>query len=394
MPADGIAVVTDLSGNVVEVLRDDVGLLGPADAVTRLADLVDVDSVTKLGDFLGATRADGAALEWEIRVRGHGGDAPLRFSAGRDGERLLVLIAADRADAEHLTGEMLRINNEQLNTYRSHMKDLESVGLSIDELDEFTRLNNDLANLQRELAKANHQLARTNAQKDQFLGMAAHELRSPLGVISSYAQFLDDEGEFDEEQRRMIATIRRTIVSMRQLVDELLDVAAIEAGRLDLDPEQVDLGEVVIEVAERQAPLATRKSVRLTLSTPDAPVIAEVDRAKLVQVLDNLVTNAIKFTHADGEVTVGAAAGRSGDWAAELSVADDGMGIPEESAEALFTPFSISRAGTGGERGTGLGLAIVKRIVDGHGGTISIDSQVDRGTTVTVRLPRRRTPAG
>ncbi len=235
--------------------------------------------------------------------------------------------------------------------------------------------------------KTNGQLAASNAKKDEFLGIAAHELRSPLGVISTYAQFLDDEGDFDDEQRRMIATIRRTIITMRQLVDELLDVATIEAGRLQLDRAPVDLSELLVEVVERQAPLATRKSVRLATSTPAEPVIATVDRAKLIQVLDNLVTNAIKFSHPGGAVTIGATLTNEGDPTAEITVADEGIGIPEGAVAALFDPFSGSRAGTGGERGTGLGLAIVKRIVEGHGGTISVASEIDQGTTVTVRLP-------
>lgn len=382
--AAGTAVATDASGLVLEVLHDQVGLLG--DAAMHLDDLVDADSVAKLHDFLAAAAADGAAFDWEIRVVGHLGGSPLRFSALRDGERLLVLIAIDEADAGRLTGEMLRINNEQLNTYRSRMKDFESASFSLDDLDEFTRVNNELANLQRELAKTNQQLARSNALKDEFLGMAAHELRSPLGVISMYAQFLDDEVDFDDEQRRMIGTIRRTIVTMRQLVDDLLDVAAIQSGRLELAPETVDLVGVMSEVADRHARLAERKSVRLLVSPPDEPVWAQVDRAKMVQVLDNLVTNAIKFSHVDGTVSLAAAPDRSGAVAAELTVADEGVGIPEASLEALFTPFSVSRVGTAGERGNGLGLAIVKRIVEGHGGTIDVDSEIDRGTTITVRL--------
>jgi len=241
---------------------------------------------------------------------------------------------------------------------------------------------------QRELAKANSQLAELNTQKDYFLGMAAHELRSPLGVISTYAQFLDEEAEFDAEQRRMISTIRRTIVTMSQLLDELLDIATIEAGRLHLDPVSVDLVEIVTEAVERHSPQAARKSVRLALLTPDEPALAVVDRAKLGQVLDNLVTNAIKFTHSDGTVTIGTAVASDGASTVELTVADDGIGISETAVEALFDPFSTSQTGTQGERGTGLGLAIVKRIVDGHGGTIHVDSKVDRGTTVTVRLPR------
>lgn len=384
----GTAVVTDLSGNIFDVLRDDIGLFGAADPVTRLADIVDDDSAAELADLLTTSATDGAAFGDAIRVHGDDEGMILRFFAGRVDKGLLVAFLDDRTDTAHLTAEMLRINNEQLNTYRSHLKDVESTGLSIDQLDEFTRLNNDLANLQRELAKANRQLAASNAQKDEFLGMAAHELRSPLGVISTYAQFLDEEVEFDDEHRRMMATIRRTVIAMRQLVDELLDVATIQAGRLSLHLAEVDLAEVLDEVAEHQLPLANRKSVRLALRQGDGLVVARGDRSKLVQVLDNLVANAIKFSNLDGEVTVDAIVTSEPGSSVTVTVSDDGIGIPDEMMSALFTPFSVSRRGTEGEPGNGLGLAIVKRIVEGHGGSVDVQSAVDEGTTVTVRIPR------
>lgn len=384
----GTAVVTDLSGNIFDVLRDDIGLFGAADPVTRLADIVDDDSAAELADLLTTSATDGAAFGDAIRVHGDDEGMILRFFAGRVDKGLLVAFLDDRTDTAHLTAEMLRINNEQLNTYRSHLKDVESSGLSIDQLDEFTRLNNDLANLQRELAKANRQLAASNAQKDEFLGMAAHELRSPLGVISTYAQFLDEEVEFDDEHRRMMSTIRRTVIAMRQLVDELLDVATIQAGRLSLHLAEVDLAEVLDEVAEHQLPLANRKSVRLALRQGDGLVVARGDRSKLVQVLDNLVANAIKFSNLDGEVTVDAIVTSEPGSSVTVTVSDDGIGIPDEMMSALFTPFSVSRRGTEGEPGNGLGLAIVKRIVEGHGGSVDVQSAVDEGTTVTVRIPR------
>lgn len=384
----GTAVVTDLSGNIFDVLRDDIGLFGAADPVTRLADIVDDNSAAELADLLTTSATDGAAFGDAIRVHGDDEGMILRFFAGRVDKGLLVAFLDDRTDTAHLTAEMLRINNEQLNTYRSHLKDVESTGLSIDQLDEFTRLNNDLANLQRELAKANRQLAASNAQKDEFLGMAAHELRSPLGVISTYAQFLDEEVEFDDEHRRMMATIRRTVIAMRQLVDELLDVATIQAGRLSLHLAEVDLAEVLDEVAEHQLPLANRKSVRLALRQGDGLVVARGDRSKLVQVLDNLVANAIKFSNLDGEVTVDAIVTSEPGSSVTVTVSDDGIGIPDEMMSALFTPFSVSRRGTEGEPGNGLGLAIVKRIVEGHGGSVDVQSAVDEGTTVTVRIPR------
>lgn len=381
----GTAIVTDLSGNLVEVLHDGFGLFGPDDEPHRLGELVDSTTHDKLDDFLGAAAAS-AAFDWEFRSEAHGDGAPLRMSAVRLDARLLVLLTTDRDGTGRLTGELLRINNEQVNTYRSHMKHLgANPAATAVQLDEFTRVNNELANLQRELSRTNAQLERSNALKDQFLGMAAHELRTPLSVMSMYAQFLDEEVEFDDEQRRMITTIRRAVLGMRELVDDLLDVAAIQTGRLDLQPTSVDLRQVAQDVVDRLAPLAERKQVLLTANLPSTGTLAEADPSKLAQVLDNLVTNAIKFSHPGATVTVSVV---DDERSRSLIVSDEGVGIPDEAVAELFAPFRSSRVGTGGERGSGLGLTIAKRIVDAHGGSIEVDSGDGRGTVVTVRIPR------
>ncbi|HEX8203546.1 MAG TPA: hybrid sensor histidine kinase/response regulator, partial [Isosphaeraceae bacterium] len=253
--------------------------------------------------------------------------------------------------------------------------------------EELTRLNNDLGAAQRELARKNAELERLNAQKNQFLGMAAHDLRNPLGVILNYSDFLlDDPGAaFSTEQRAFLEIIRSSSDFMLRLVNDLLDVSLIEAGRLELDRKPVDLGRLTARAVGLNRLLAERKSILLSLSdAEDGPTLA-LDAGKIEQVLNNLITNAIKFSHAGTTVSVSV---RRRGGAAEVAVADEGQGIPAAERERLFRPFGrTSVQPTAGEQSTGLGLSICRRIVEGHGGRIWAESQEGRGSTFTFALP-------
>ncbi len=258
-------------------------------------------------------------------------------------------------------------------------------------LAELTTVNNELANLQRELAKRNAELARLNEEKNLLLGMAAHDLRSPLGVIMMCSEFLTDvaAATFTEEQQRLLTVIRERSKSMLRMVEELLDVAAIEAGQLRLERKPADLGTIIRQCVAINHALGGRKRIAVEFVSPGTLVTAHVDGGKIEQVLNNLIGNAIKFSHRDTTVRVGLA---ERDGSAVVYVEDAGQGIPAGELSNLFRAFSRgSVRGTAGELSTGLGLAIVRRIVEGHGGTISVQSEVGRGSTFTFTLPRLAT---
>jgi two-component system, OmpR family, sensor kinase len=252
--------------------------------------------------------------------------------------------------------------------------------------DDLSRLNNELATLQREMAQKNVELEKLSAEKSRLLGMAAHDLRSPLGVIFAYSEFLESEaGErLTPEEREFIATIQRTSRFMLELVEDLLDVSALEAGRLRLDLRPTDLGDLVRRNVALNAVLAAPKNVAVELEASIVPLVS-VDPGKIEQVLNNLIGNAVKFSKsgtvvvvrldaAEGEVTV--------------TVADQGEGIAAADLPRLFQPFGVVRArGTAGERSTGLGLAIARRIVEGHGGRIGVESEAGRGSTFSFAIP-------
>jgi len=253
--------------------------------------------------------------------------------------------------------------------------------------EDLSRVNNEFANLQREMAKKNAELAKLNELKNRVLGVAAHDLRNPLGVILSYAEFLESDAAqtMDERQRELVTTIRQTSEFMLHMVSDLLDVAAIEGGKLTLDRQPTDLVEQMRRNVTLNGVLSARKAIAIELEAPASIPEIALDRGKIEQVLNNLISNAVKFSHSGRAVQVSVTAA---DGVATVAVRDQGQGIPEADLSKLFKPFSkTSVRSTAGEQSTGLGLAIVRNIVEGHGGRIWVESEVGRGSTFSFTLP-------
>src|SRR5690606_38507424 len=232
-----------------------------------------------------------------------------------------------------------------------------------------------------------HRAARRAIQaRDDVLGVVAHDLRNPLNGIVMQAQLLRPRG-FEPERRsqRPADAIERAASHMNRLIQDLLDVTRMEAGQLALERSPVHAGRVVSEFLESQKPLAASTLVELRLDL--APDLGDVfaDRDRLLQILENLVGNGVKFTRPGGRVTVGAA---SRDDEVLFWVADTGTGIEAESLPHLFDRFWQARKI--GRKGAGLGLPIVKTIVESHGGRVWVESQVGVGSTFFFTLPLAR----
>jgi PAS domain S-box-containing protein len=236
------------------------------------------------------------------------------------------------------------------------------------------------------LTAQNERLLELDRLKDEFIALVSHELRTPLTSIRGYVELLRDgeAGELNEEQLQFLAVVERNSHRLLHLVGDLLFLAQVEAGKLALDLGAVDLGSVASDSVETARPAADEKGVTLTLATGPVPLLA-ADRPRLAQLLDNLVSNAIKFTPAGGRVDVRVRA-QSGD--AVVEVRDSGIGIPAGEQEHLFQRFfRTSNATAQAIQGTGLGLAISKAIVEAHGGRITVASQENEGTTFRVTFP-------
>jgi hypothetical protein len=245
----------------------------------------------------------------------------------------------------------------------------------------------------RALEVRNERLLELDRLKDEFVALVSHELRTPLTSIRGYLELVIDgeAGPVTDDQRQFLGVVERNANRLLDLVGDLLFLAQIEAGKLSLEVGAVDLAAVAADSVETNRPLAEEKGITLTLATSPLPLLAG-DRARLGQLLDNLVSNAIKFTPEGGRVDVRASSSRG---TAVVEVRDTGMGIAAEEQEHVFERFfRTSRATEQAIQGTGLGLAISKAIVQAHGGRITLASAEGEGATFRVTVPiRAATPA-
>ena len=237
------------------------------------------------------------------------------------------------------------------------------------------------------LQQAGLELKQLNQLKTEFVGMAAHDLRNPIGSILMLAELLCDEvgAMLTEEQLRYVSDIQTTSKFMLQLVEDFLDISSIESGNLNLDRRLSDPRKLLEHNVRINAKLARQKEIHVDLRIEGALPNLALDAGKIEQVLNNLISNAVKFSRAGTAVEVRAKAQGSG---VLISVRDQGPGIAEVERDRLFRPFSrTSVHSTGGERSTGLGLAISRRIVEGHGGKIWVESQEGVGSVFFFTLP-------
>jgi PAS domain S-box-containing protein len=251
--------------------------------------------------------------------------------------------------------------------------------------------------VQAALRQAQEEAEKASRAKSQFLANMSHELRTPLNAILGFSALLRDDatGRLDEATRlRFLNQIHSSGQHLLELINDVLDLSKVEAGQMDLLLQPVELGQLIDEVRATVEPLALIKSVALNIVlAPELRLVA--DPAKVRQMLLNLISNAIKFTPSGGRIDIRR---RRIEALIEISVTDTGIGIAEEDLGRLFTEFQQLDAGRGQrQEGTGLGLALTKRFAELHGGRVSVESKLGKGSTFTLHLPiqppMRRAPA-
>jgi signal transduction histidine kinase len=252
--------------------------------------------------------------------------------------------------------------------------------------DELGTLAANLNRMNDELGRLYHQLDDANRHKSQFLANVNHDLRTPVCAIISYAGLTlsDPEGHMSRLQRENLQDLLKNAERLLALIDSLLDIAKIEAGKMDIRVEPIDLADVVQLAISTIESSSQKNRVRVSSEiAPDLPVLNS-DREKLKQILFNLLENAIKFTE-QGEIKI-LASRQNG--SLKLAVSDTGIGIPDEDLDRIFVAFYRGRPSIAKKfRGTGLGLSIVKKLVDFLGGNIEVSSEINVGSTFTVVLP-------
>jgi len=282
-------------------------------------------------------------------------------------------------------------------TFRVHFFDLGTgilaIGRSNFEDEEKFRsqilsMNNEMANLNRQLQKSNAELARLNEQKTQFVGMAAHDLRSPLGTIAMAVECIKLESEETMEKQSLdfLYRIESVCDSALGLIDSFLDLTVVESGRLKIERNPTNVPEL-IDDAKRLLEAASKKKDVLIVQrhSPTCPESVTVDGPKIQQVIVNFLSNAVQHTPPNSTVEVCASGEGSN---LKVSITDQGAGIPPEEKARLFMPFERgSTKKTAGEKSTGLGLVIARKIVEAHGGSVSVESETGKGATFSFTIP-------
>jgi len=244
-------------------------------------------------------------------------------------------------------------------------------------------------------AAAEHLLYEANKAskaKSDFLANMSHELRTPLNAIIGFSDILSQQmfGPIGNERYTgYIGDIHKSGLHLLAVINDILDLAKAEAGKLTLEEAEIDLGGCISDCVSMCRVRADARGVALVMHAPQQPVFARLDRRLMTQVAINLLSNAIKFTEAGGSVSIALAVHpRDG---IVIAVTDTGIGIAQEDMDRILRPFEqVERAQTRSREGTGLGLPLAKRIVELHGGLLTLSSALGCGTTVYVRLPKTR----
>ena len=252
---------------------------------------------------------------------------------------------------------------------------------------ELAEANQQLISMHREIGKKNTELEKLNEEKDKFMRIAAHDLRNPVSAILSFSMLLLDEsnGRFNANEVEFLEIIQQSSEFVLKLLNELLDLAVIESGNLNLNLLRNDLVSLIKSNITLNRVVSERKNIKINFNCDVSEVLLDIDQVKIEQILNNLISNAVKYSFPNSEVDVLLT---KNERQAIIMVIDKGQGIPKEEQSKLFQPFAkTSVKSTGGERSTGLGLSICKKIVEAHNGKIWFDSEENHGSTFYVALP-------
>ncbi|HJQ80246.1 MAG TPA: ATP-binding protein [Lacipirellulaceae bacterium] len=259
---------------------------------------------------------------------------------------------------------------------------------------ELRHVNDELDDRLDDLAQANMKLYEMNRLKSDFLATVSHELRTPLNSILGFSDVLSGIDSLDDKQKRYVGNIQRSGRMLLEMINDILDLAKMESGKMEVRLSEFKISALVSAQCDMARPLAEKKNIDLDCgASPSLPPLRQ-DQAKVQQILNNLLSNAIKFTPDGGRIMVGAQRDDQGDL--RLTVADTGIGISVDDQQLVFEKFRQATAAlpdgdamTREYSGTGLGLSIVRELCRLLGGDVSLESELGKGSTFTVRLPWR-----
>jgi signal transduction histidine kinase/ActR/RegA family two-component response regulator len=279
---------------------------------------------------------------------------------------------------------------DKLEEKKQHLEDIERMNADLER--KVKERTQQLEVVNEKLQESNLELQRANSLKSEFLANMSHELRTPLNAVIGFSELLLDTGAgtLSEDQKDYVADILSSGRHLLELINEILDLSKIEAGKMKLSIEEFEIGPVCDEAMALLRVEAGRKHIELVLEVEDRTLEVRGDRSKVKQIMNNLLSNAVKFTHPGGRVTLRTR--RDGDGLA-VSVIDTGIGIREEDQDRIFQAFTqVDGSYARRYQGTGLGLTLVKKFVEMHGGRVSLTSRFGEGCDFTFIIPGVVTP--
>ncbi len=245
----------------------------------------------------------------------------------------------------------------------------------------------ELKQTQDDLTAARMTAEEASRTKSDFLATMSHELRTPLNSIIGFSQIMADEiyGDLNDEQKRYSSHITNSGIHLLGLINNILDISKIEAGKMELNCEHFNLKEIFDDVEALIYPIANKKNITIKIDAPENNVEIYADRTKFKQMMYNLLNNAVKFTPENGSIHIST---KNDDGYMLIEVTDTGIGIDEHEQEIIFHPFrQVDSAESRKYQGTGLGLALVKQFIELHNGTIEVESEVEKGSTFKLKVP-------
>ena len=334
-------------------------------------------------------------------------DIPLIMVSGKIGEEIAVECVKFGATDYVLKDKLFRLGTvvkrafEEVEVYRARKKAKEKLKEYQEHLEELVKertseLKNTLRKLEKEVGERkkaeslireqNERLKELDRMKSEFLSTAAHELRTPLTSIVGFSEILLKRKLDEERSNRFLRIINEESVSLAGLINDLLDVSRIESGKgFKIKKAPTDLRGIILENVDLFKSQTDKHTFKVDV--PDGLAKIELDKDKIDQVMENLLSNAVKFSPQGGKITVSL---KKEDKLVKISVTDTGMGIPEKDLPHIFEKFyRVEAASIQAITGTGLGLGIVKYIVESHGGKISVESEVGKGSTFSFTLPTK-----
>lgn len=367
---EGLALVCAPDGAIVRLLQS---TLEGASVRDSLCASVDASSKEACELFLRSTTRGGFARSTPLRI----GTRDVQCFGHCTNDELLVIGVLDPATAGAFA--------ESLDGFGALAQEIRRTHSTYELYEELARLNNELVTAQRELARTVSELQRLNAYKDELLGMAAHDLRNPLNANAAFITFLlEDAKNLPADSLLLLDRLKNNSHYMLRLVESVLDFSAIQSGHVRLSKEETSLDEVLRGIIETMRIIAVGKQVDIHYTVVGDVPSLQLDRIKIAQAIQNLVSNAVQYSPTGGIVDVRLHANGG----VIIEVEDRGPGIRDDELPDLFKPFtrlSTSRLAT--QRSVGLGLAITRRLVEAHGGSIDVRTKVGRGSTFTIRLP-------